>query len=75
MLFGAGSQAIPDQYQDREGVKVQLLIIDGQGKLYQERPRVMLDRSEQLRRQKKQRERGSARNLSRGWSIKQDVTV
>jgi hypothetical protein len=55
MLLGAGSKAIPDQYQHREGVKVQLLIVDGQGKVYQENPRVMLDRSEQLRREKKAR--------------------
>ena len=53
MILGAGSQAIPDQYQHCEAVKVQLLIIDGQGKMYQENPRVMLDRSEQLMSEKK----------------------
>ena len=36
-----------------KAVKVQLLIIDGEGKVYQKNPRVMLDRSEQLRREKK----------------------
>jgi hypothetical protein len=55
MLLAAGSQTIPDQYQHREGVNLQLLIIDGQGRVYQENPGVMLDRSEHLNREKKVR--------------------
>jgi hypothetical protein len=55
LILGAGSQAIPDQYHHREGVDVPLVIIDGKGKMYQESARVILDRSEQLKRQKESR--------------------
>jgi hypothetical protein len=62
MILGVGSQVIPDQYHDRQEVDVQLVIIDGQGKMYKESPRVLLNRSEELRRQRKARERACARN-------------
>jgi len=73
LILGAGSQAIPNQYRDRQGVDVQLLIIDGRGKVYQESPRVLLDRSEQLRREREQRERASARMLPKRKLINQEV--
>jgi len=49
-ILGTGSQAIPDHYQQRQGVDVQLAIIDGRGNIFRESARVMLDRSEQLKR-------------------------
>ena len=73
MVLGVGSQAIPDQYHHREGVDVQMVIIDGRGKVYQVNARVMLDRSEQLKRQREARERASARNKDKRKLIKEEA--
>jgi hypothetical protein len=74
LILGAGSQAIPDQYHHRQGVDVQLVIIDGKGKMYQESALVILDRSEQLKRQKEAR-RASARNQCKKKPVKEEVLI
>ena len=75
MILGVGSQAIPDHYHDRQGVDVQLVIIDGRGKIYQESARVMLNRLKQLKRQREARERASARNLPKRKLIKEEEVL
>ena len=72
MILGVGSQGIPDKYHHRQGVDVQLVIIDEQGKMYQESARVMLNRSEQLKRQKEAR-RASARNQYKKKPVKEET--
>ena len=74
MILGAGIQPIPDRYQHRQRVDVQLAIIDGRGKVYLETARVMLDRSVQLMRQRKARDRASART-SRHRELVQELVL
>jgi hypothetical protein len=72
-ILGEGPQAIPVHYHNREGVDVQLAIVDERGKTYQASVRTMLDRSKQLTLQRRAYERVSARNPSRRELIKKVV--
>ena len=62
LILGVGSEAIPYHYQDGQRVDVELTIWDGRGKLYLNKTRVVLDRSNQLRRQRKAIKRTYAGN-------------
>jgi hypothetical protein len=75
LILGVGSEAIPYHYQDGQRVDVKLTIWDGRGKLYLNKTRVVMDRSNQLRRQREAIKRACAGNRRKRIPIFDEVAT